>query len=83
MTPNDTLAVHIELFGALRSPSGERRFSLALSKDANVRQLLSELSYDEREQKYLVVLVNDQNAEMNTCLADGDRVRILLPIGGG
>jgi molybdopterin converting factor small subunit len=83
MIPDDTLTVHVELFGALRSPGGETHFSLALSKDADVRRLLSELSYDEREQKYLVVLVNDQNAETNTRLADGDRVKILLPIGGG
>jgi molybdopterin converting factor small subunit len=45
--------------------------------------LLSELGYDERERKYLVILVNDRNADKQHTLADGDSVKILLPVGGG
>jgi molybdopterin converting factor small subunit len=83
MTSKNTKTVFVELFGALRSPRGETRFPLELPAQADVRQLLSELAYDDREQKYLVILVNDRNADKRAALADGDRVKILLPIGGG
>ena len=77
--------VHVTAYGDLRRylPATERESGAALDlpEGATLIQLLAALHLPH--QRTWLICVNDDVVDLNHALADGDRVELLLPIGGG
>ena len=61
-------------------PSGG---TMELPSGATVSTLLERLGIDPAHRKYITPLVNNAKAKGSSVLADGDKVYLLLPVGGG
>ncbi len=75
--------VTVEFVGPLRRPSKERKMTLDLDPGATIEHLLSRLGYSPFEIDRIAVLRNDKQARKEDALDDGDRISLLLPMGGG
>ncbi|MBU1693062.1 MAG: MoaD/ThiS family protein [Verrucomicrobia bacterium] len=77
------MRVTVEYTGLLdikRVPSGG---TVEVGDGATVSALLEQLGIDPGHRKFITPLVNNTKARISTVLADGDKVYLLLPVGGG
>jgi sulfur carrier protein ThiS len=77
------MKINIELSGALKRKAKENCFELEVAEGKTVHQVLLDMGYKEEEIRYLIAILNGNRVELATTLQEGDRLRILLPIGGG
>jgi sulfur carrier protein ThiS len=73
----------VEFVGPVRRPCAERRLSLEVPAQTAVAALLAQLGYSPAEGARLTVLLDGTRAATGATVADGARVEILLPVGGG
>src|SRR5438445_5344179 len=79
--------VRVLFFGAARDAVGEDQIQLQLDSGSNVRQALEQLNSNypdlSRFGKSLLVAVNQEYADSNRELRDGDELAIFPPVSGG
>ena len=81
--------VKIKLFGLLRLDSGVKEFKADVSSVKDIYPLLIEKAHQNgknitvKDIKSSAVLVNDQQANKNTKLCDGDEVIFMSMVAGG
>jgi sulfur carrier protein ThiS len=76
------MTVHVELFGAMRRPWRERQREVEIS-GRTVGDLLRQLGYGDADTRCFSLMVNGVRAQVADDLADGDRVTVILVLGGG
>ncbi len=74
--------VRLILFAGLRQAAGFKNESVALPADATVGDLLDKRLPDLRGRTFYVA-VNEEFAQRDTVLQDGDEVALLPPVSGG
>ena len=74
--------VRLILFAGLRQAAGFKNESVTLPADATVGDLLDERLPDFRDRTFYVA-VNQEFAQRETVLHDGDEVALLPPVSGG
>ena len=77
------MKVFVEISGILKSPRGEKKFSLSFSKPKTVEEILTDIGYDERSIKMILPSINKKNVDRDFVPADGDTLYLFLPVGGG
>jgi sulfur carrier protein ThiS len=75
--------VQVELVGPMRRPWPESSRDLDLAVGTTVGDLLASLGYPPPQAAHLVVRVNGVKVRPGTVLGDGDRVTVILVVGGG
>ncbi len=75
--------VTVEYTGVLDIKAVPSGGHLDLPPGATVSVLLERLGIDPAHRKYITPLVNNSKARNSDVLAEGDRVYLLLPVGGG
>lgn len=78
-----TIRVKVELMPTLRRFREKTKFDLELPDDANVRMLLTELGFKEDEMEHLRIFVNNEFAQFEKVLKDGDTIWVGIVVGGG
>ena len=77
------MKVDVQLLGFLVrfSPTGKEKFPLVLEPDATIGQLLEKIKFPLDLPK--MILVNGNQANHSTSLAESDEVFIFTPAAGG
>jgi sulfur carrier protein ThiS len=75
--------ITVEFVGPVRRPCVERRLAIEVPDLVQVAAVLAQLGYSREEGARLTVLVDGARAGARATVADGARVEILLPVGGG
>ena len=74
--------VRLVLFAGLRQAAGFKRDTVSLPEDATVGDLL-ECRVPNLQGRTFYVAVNEEFAQRDTILQDGDEVALLPPVSGG
>ncbi len=77
------MKVNVEFVGAVRRPWPEQQREVEVGDGSTVGDLLGELGYERKEQRYLTTLLEDQRVKPSRELSDGDHLVVMLVIGGG
>ena len=79
------MAVHVTLFPTLRnlSKSKQESYELDWREGLTPMAILTEEGFIERDAEAVLAVVNDEQATLETALADGDRVELRVNIQGG
>jgi hypothetical protein len=77
------MKIFVEISGILKSPRGEKKFSLTFSKQKTVGEILAEIGYDERSIKMILPSINKKSVDKDFTPAEGDTLYLFLPVGGG
>lgn len=77
------MRVSVEFTGLLNISTVRSGDEVNLESGATVGKLLDRLGIDEHHKKFITPLVNNRKARLTETLSDGDRVYLLLPVGGG
>lgn len=77
------LPIQVHFVGPIRRPSPEREIRVMPEQAHTVKALLIHLGYRLDEMPAMVVLVNGVTSQMDQSLQGGERVEILVAIGGG
>lgn len=75
--------VVVEYTGVLDIKAVPNGGALDLPPGATVSALLEQLGIDPAHRKFITPLVNNAKAKHSAILSEGDRVYLLLPVGGG
>ena len=76
--------IEVELFGALKRDKKENKFTLSLKKDKSIKDvLLEDLKFPEEHIRFFVCMINDSQVKNSHVLKDGEKLKVLLPVGGG
>jgi len=77
------MKVAVEIQGILRRPHGSPSEQLDVPDGTTAAQLIAQLGYREREQRALRLARAGQILDPGAPLADGDRLIVFAPVGGG
>ncbi|WHH59280.1 MoaD/ThiS family protein [Petroclostridium sp. X23] len=81
------LNIFVELFPPLKFPNGDKTRQMNVEQHLNIGDLLERLKdegvFDDYGCNALLVMVDDQIAENNYLLNNGQVVKILLHVAGG
>ncbi|MHA2296541.1 MAG: MoaD/ThiS family protein [Candidatus Hodarchaeales archaeon] len=78
-----TIKINIELMGALKTPTGKRKFDFELEEGSTINHLLEKLKFTEEDRKYLLTYINSNHVKRDHVLEEGDEVFITALVGGG
>lgn len=72
-------------FGATADAVGSREFELMADKTTTAKTLMDQLSKDHPSlaRHKLLIAVNEEYADGNTVIADGDEIAIFTAVSGG
>ncbi|HOK39904.1 MAG TPA: MoaD/ThiS family protein [bacterium] len=74
----------VELFGSLCTKNKEKKLNLVLEKSITIEELLLKyLKFKKKEIKFLSPVVNENNVDIDYEIKNNDKIKILMPIGGG
>ena len=76
-------ALTLEIVGLLRRPTGARRWTVEAPEAATVAEVLVLAGYTPDEAKRIQVLVDGVAVSSAAVPADGAKVTLYLPVGGG
>ena len=77
------MRVNVEFVGAVRRPWSEQQRDLEVEAGSTVGDLLGQLGFERRERRFLTTVLGDRRVKPSQALADGDRLVVMLVIGGG
>ena len=79
------IIVKLLFFGATADTLGSRELELATDNNATVKSLIGQISTDHPAlaNHKLLVAVNEEYADTDTLLKDGDEVAIFTAVSGG
>ena len=77
------MKVTVEYTGVLDIKAVPSGGLVEIPDGATVFALLDRLGVDPEHRKFITPLVNNTKARNSTVLSGGDRVYLLLPVGGG
>lgn len=78
------IKVEFEIFGGLKRKTKSNRVKLTVPENTTVNDVvIKHLGYTPDETKFLSYVIHEKPVKKNTILKDGDKVKILLLIGGG
>lgn len=77
------MKVSVEMFGGLKNPYGKNIFEVELKEGATVEHLLKKIGYKKHEMRFLCVFRKRTQLHLDDELQDGDKLKILIPFGGG
>ncbi len=75
--------IDVRLFATLpmRSASGRKEFQIEPRSGLTVREIATAEGLDEKEVH--IVMINGRHGTFDSALADGDRLGLFPPVGGG
>ncbi|HCM25918.1 MAG: molybdopterin synthase sulfur carrier subunit [Treponema sp. GWB1_62_6] len=74
------MTITVRLFATLREGRG-KELELEANNEATPRDLAARLGIDVKD--VAILLVNGRDGRLDDALADGDRVSVFPPVGGG
>jgi molybdopterin converting factor subunit 1 len=79
------MKVLVKFFGATADAVGSRELELATDEAANAKSLIDRLSKDHPAlaNHKLLIAVNEEYADPNAILSDGDEIAIFTAVSGG
>jgi sulfur carrier protein ThiS len=77
------IAVRVHFHGAIDRRGLAQDHSMQLEPGTTVNQLLRSIGYSDREIRFIVPMIAGERAHPQHPLADGDRLDLLAPAGGG
>ena len=77
------MTIHLEYVAMLHLPGVRNGAPFALPEGATVSALLEQLGVRAEHRKVIAPFVNEKRVHASTCLREGDRVFLALPVGGG
>ena len=75
--------LEVQLVGPIRRPQGKRRLGLTVREGCTVEEVLREVGFRDREIHAILVAVNGARVRNDHSLSDGDRVELMMRLGGG
>ena len=75
------MQIHLRLFATLRAHTPDNAEAFTVAAGATVKDIVAQLKIPPKEAK--LIFINGVRMDMATPLADGDRVGIFPPVGGG
>ncbi|MGD9579914.1 MAG: MoaD/ThiS family protein [Vampirovibrionia bacterium] len=75
--------VLVEYTGVIVSHSGQKQEWVSIDNTTNVENLLTNLGYRKEHQRFIIVTIDGQKANLETPLNSGAAVSLFLPTGGG
>ncbi|MBU1078044.1 MAG: MoaD/ThiS family protein [Spirochaetes bacterium] len=80
----DTISIQYEIFGAIKTTLPDIKGEINIPKGTTLKDLLiKEADIKEEHHKYLNITVNGRDYPLNKKLKNRQRIKILLPVGGG
>jgi hypothetical protein len=76
-------AVLLDIVGLLRRPTGARRWTVEAPEPATVAEVLVLAGYSADEAKRIQILIDGTAVTQAAVPADGSKVTLYLPVGGG
>jgi len=77
------MRVTVEYTGVLDIKAVPNGGPVEIPAGATVSALLEHLGIDKGHRKFITPLVNNKKARISSVLSEGDKVYLLLPVGGG
>jgi len=77
------IKVEVESTGLLHIEGLGKGGFVGLASGATVTDLLNVLKIQRDHQKFVIAFVNGDEKNLSTPLQNGDKITLLLPIGGG
>jgi sulfur carrier protein ThiS len=77
------ITVEVECTGLLHIEGLEKNGYVEVKAGATIEDLLQRLSVARDHQKFVTAFINGEEQSRFTSLHEGDKVTLLLPIGGG
>ena len=77
------MTVHVEFMGPVKRPTPEPQAEVTLPDGGTIEDLLLALGYQPMHVRHIGVFRGDVRLPRGSRLADGDRVVLTLPLGGG
>ena len=74
-----TFTIQVEIMISLRRFEGKRKFNLSIPEKMTASQLLKKLNFNEVDQKYLIVIVNNKQVKHSYILQENDINIIISP----
>ena len=83
MAVRSKIVVEVESTGLLHIEGLEGGGVVGLAEGATIKDLLNVLKIQQDHQKFVTAFVNGEEKNRVTPLRNGDKITLLLPIGGG
>ena len=79
------MTIRALFFGATADAIGSRRLELAVEKTTTAKSLIDQLSKDHPAlaNHKLLIAVNEEYADADTILSDGDEIALFTAVSGG
>lgn len=75
------IKVELQAYLTQYSPNGSGVFDMEVTEGATVQSVIKRLGVPEEMTS--VIVVNEENGEPETVLADGDKLTLIPPLAGG
>ena len=79
------MAVTVKLFPTLQNLSKSKRetFDLDWHEGLTAKEILADEGFNERDQEAVLAVINDEQSQLDTPIADGDALELRINIQGG
>lgn len=77
------MTIRLDYVAMLHLPGVRNGAPFVLPEGATVSDLLERLGVRAEHRKVIAPFVNEKRVHASTCLREGDRVFLALPVGGG
>ena len=83
LNKEDFMNVKVEFIGAIDSGKYDQISVFEISKNQTIEIFLKSLHFHESHIKFIQVLQNGKRVSQNTVIKDGDKLDLMLMVGGG
>ena len=79
------MAVTVKLFPTLQNLSKSKleTFELDWHEGLTAKEILEDEGFNERDQEAVLAVINDEQSQLDTLIADGDAVELRINMQGG
>ena len=79
------MAVTVKLFPTLQNLSKSKleTFELDWREGLTAKEILEDEGFNERDQEAVLAVINDEQSQLDTPIADGDAVELRINMQGG
>lgn len=77
------MKIHVEFVGAINTGPHKKKQEFEVAQDTTVRQFIESLHFDKSHINFIQVVKNGARAPHSEELCDGDKLELMLMVGGG
>lgn len=77
------MKIGLSITGALKKPQGKSEDEIYLDREKNIRDILIEYGYKEKDLEFIMCFLNDKPVDVNTGVKDKDKLCLTIMVSGG